>query len=69
MKHTICLSGCDDSTKFEMDMTEDQLIFLKKVAIKANNASEYGCMPTLLIDGVEFMDEEEKMVYLKNQKK
>lgn len=59
MKHTICLVGCDDSTEFEMDMTEEQLIFLKKVAIKANNTSEYNCMPRLFIDDVKIMNEEE----------
>lgn len=59
MIHTICLNGCDDDTEFEMDMTEEQLIFLKRVAIKANSTSNYGCMPRLFVDGVKIMNEEE----------
>lgn len=59
MIHTICLNGCDDDTKFEMDMTEEQLLFLKRVAIKANNTSDYGCMPRLYIDNKKIMSEEE----------
>lgn len=59
MIHTICLNGCDDDTVFEMDMTEEQLIFLKKVAIKTNNTSKYGCMPRLYIDGEKLMNDEE----------
>lgn len=59
MIHTICLNGCDDDTEFEMDMTEEQFMFLKRVANKANNTSTYGCMPRLYIDDVLIRNEEE----------
>ena len=49
--HKICLVGCDDETAFEMECTDEEFSFLIRVAIKANNTSEYGCMPTIWLDG------------------
>lgn len=50
MIHKICLYGCDDYTEFEMDLDDSEFEFIKRVAIKANNTSTYGCMPVMYLD-------------------
>lgn len=52
MKVEISLDGCDDYTKFEMEVTEAELEFLKRIAAKSEEVSTYGCMPTLAVDVV-----------------
>ena len=52
-KHIICLVGCDDATEVEMEMTDEELEFLRNVARKVNNKSSCECMPTLYIDDVK----------------
>ena len=48
--HHIELSGCDDSTGFDMELSKSELDLLIKVAEKANRTSTYGCMPVIYID-------------------
>ena len=46
------LHGCDDSTIFEMDLTDEEVETLRKVAAKAEETSTYGCMPTMTVEEV-----------------
>ena len=46
---TITLSGCDDSTTFEMELTDDEASTFRKAAEMSKAASTYGCMPTMEI--------------------
>lgn len=48
--YLILLSGCDDHTEFQMDLTPDEVALLERVATASITASEYGCMPTLYIE-------------------
>lgn len=50
MNVEISLSGCDDSTTFDMDVTEAELAFLTRIAELAEATSDYGCMPVLRIE-------------------
>ena len=43
----IALIGCDDSTIFDMEMTEEEYNFLQKVAEKSREVSSYSCMPIM----------------------
>ena len=47
MKINIRLVGCDDTTEFNMDMTPKEYEFLKKIAKKSIEVSEYACMPIM----------------------
>ena len=47
MKINIRLVGCDDTTEFDMDMTPKEYKFLKKIAEKSIEVSEYACMPIM----------------------
>ena len=57
-KYEIILNGCDDSTKFEMELTNEEFELLKKVSAKSNEASEYCCMPRMYV--CEVSEEESK---------
>jgi hypothetical protein len=48
-KIKIFLDGCDDTTEFEMKVTEEQLEFLNALSQKSKETSTYGCMPTMSI--------------------
>lgn len=43
MRVQVQLEGCDDSTWFEMDVTDAEREFLGRVAATACETSEYGC--------------------------
>ena len=47
MKINIRLVGCDDTTEFDMDITPKEYEFLKKIAEKSIEVSEYACMPIM----------------------
>lgn len=49
MKYTIGLYGCDDSTIFDMELTETEKALLDRVAELAEKTHMYGCMPTMMI--------------------
>ena len=46
----IGLHGCDDSTCFEMELTDAESETLRKVAAMAKETSTYGCMPTMTVE-------------------
>lgn len=49
----IRLIGCDDTTEFTMELSDDEFVFLRKVAEKANKTSTYGCMPTMTVKPIK----------------
>ena len=49
IKCKFALSGCDDATEMELDLTEEELVFLRKVSALSQATSTYGCQPTLII--------------------
>jgi len=49
MKYRISVCGCDDSTHFDMELTQKEYQLIKKVAILCTEKSEYNCMPTMEI--------------------
>ena len=48
-KYVIELIGCDDTTNFEMELTEDELKLLQRVAKKSKETSSYSCMPIMRV--------------------
>ena len=51
--YTITLLGCDDITRFNMDLTNEEVDLLNRVCKLSKETSEYGCMPTMEIELVE----------------
>jgi hypothetical protein len=49
MQVRISLHGCDDTTVFTMEASEDELDFLHRIKAAAENASTYPCMPTMSV--------------------
>ena len=47
MTVNIKLIGCDDTTEFDMDMAPKEYEFLKKIAEKSFEVSDYACMPVM----------------------
>ena len=41
-RYFISLDGCDDTTEFEMDLTEAELVAIRKVSDKSRQVSNYG---------------------------
>lgn len=50
MKIKIIVSGCDDTTYVETEVTEDEAAFLKKIAELITEASTYACMPRMQVE-------------------
>ncbi len=50
MKVGIHLRGCDDDTKFEMDVTEEGLELLREVEAKSKEVNTSYCMPELFVE-------------------
>lgn len=48
-KYQIAVDGCDDSTIIQEELTEQELLLLRRIAKKVNATSEYACMPTIKI--------------------
>lgn len=53
MKMRIILVGCDDETAVEMDVSPEELEFLKRLEKEVGNTSTYVCMPRLDLKEVE----------------
>ena len=54
MKHyEISLEGCPITTVVEMELNELELDFLKRFSKLVNEASTYGCMPTIYLEEVQ----------------
>ena len=45
----VSIDGCDDSTQFEIDLSESEYEFLKRIAEISEETSTYGCMPTMTV--------------------
>jgi len=45
---SVQIRGCDDSTHFEMQMTDQEYEFLQKVCKLSAETSTYECMPTMV---------------------
>lgn len=43
----LVLYGCDDNTLIKVKVTDQELDFLKELALLSEKASEYKCQPTL----------------------
>ncbi len=52
-KCKVYLHGCDDSTVFELEVTEDEMYLLKEVEILSKLTSSYGCMPIMEIENIK----------------
>ena len=50
-KHNYRLSieGCDDSTNFDIELTDQEFVLMQNICAKAKETSTYGCMPTMEI--------------------
>lgn len=55
MKHFITVSGCDDSTTVPIELTDEELVAVKKFAAMVNAADTYSCTPSIHFgaDGTE----------------
>ena len=49
MKYRINISGCDDETIWEEELSEQEAELLMRIASRSGQVSTYGCMPTLII--------------------
>lgn len=47
--YEIILEGCDDETVFDMDLSDEEYELVKKISDKANETSEYSCMPRMYV--------------------
>ena len=52
-KFTITVNGCDDSTKFVMELTEEEAMVVGKLCELSEETSTSGCMPTVSIESKE----------------
>jgi len=68
MKYIISLNGCDDTTKIEVDLTDEELNTIIKVGKIVNETSNYICMPTMSIY-TEYRIEEDAYIYIKDYEK
>ncbi len=52
------LAGCDDVTRFVMDLTDAEVRFLQRVAVISEETSQFSCQPRLTIGPPEDQDGE-----------
>ena len=48
-KYKIANIGCDDSTCFDMELTDEELKLVIKLFEENNKVADYGCLPSLYI--------------------
>ena len=48
-KYLICNDGCDDSTEFEIELTDEEVKTLVKVFNANNKKANYQCRPSIFI--------------------
>lgn len=51
-KYFITLIGCDDITRFQIELSNEELELVKKLCRKSKETSEYGCMPTMEVEEI-----------------
>jgi hypothetical protein len=47
--YAIRLSGCDDGTKFVMDLDDTERALLERVAVLSRKNSDYQCQPRITV--------------------
>jgi hypothetical protein len=47
------VQGCDDTTTVDIEVTDEQLAFLRRLAILVAESSTYGCQPTIEVVELE----------------
>lgn len=47
--HGIRVSGCDDATHVNLDLTETELAVVRRLAAALEEASSYSCQPTMRV--------------------
>lgn len=47
--YMVSLDGCDDTTMFKMDLTEEEFNLIERLSIRSLDVSYYNCMPVLKI--------------------
>jgi len=63
----INISGCDDRTLVDIELTKDEIRLLESIAEKSKQISTYSCMPTLkVIKGQEAVELEKEMLESSN---
>lgn len=50
--YQVDVSGCDDNTVIDIEATEAEAMFLKRLAEKVNDTSTYLCMPRIYVKGL-----------------
>lgn len=51
--YRISVHGCDDSSIFNMELTEEEARVVKLVADKCTETSTYSCMPKMEIEELQ----------------
>lgn len=49
-KIRVNICGCDDSTIFDLEVNESELLFMKKLSDISEETSKYGCQPIIEIE-------------------
>ena len=47
--YTVTLSGCDDSTSFSFEFTDEQYALVASLCEASERESTYGCMPVMRV--------------------
>jgi hypothetical protein len=50
--YVVRLIGCEDETRLTVNLTPEEVILLDKIEKLSREASEYDCMPILVIENV-----------------
>ncbi len=61
-KYLIENNGCDDTTRFEIELTDEELKTVIKFIQANNKASKYQCQPEIDIYDTYFYDDEGKPI-------
>lgn len=57
-KYIIKIRGCDDTTAFVMELSEEELKLVQELCKKSQETSTYACMPVMEI--LEYNEENRK---------
>jgi hypothetical protein len=49
----ISIDGCDDSTCFNIEVSEEEFKFLQRIAALSGEHSDYQCMPVIVVQEVK----------------
>ena len=49
----IDLCGCDDTTRMTVDVTDEELRFLKQLEVRSQEQSRYSCQPIMQLHQAE----------------